>query len=340
MIQNKTIYAILALAVAMLFTSCAEIDLCEDTHDGTMPSVQYSFNWGKNEADAPEQMYAMAHRIINDWKRVDIISTKEASETFDIRPGEYSFIALPTKNINFKMDELISCLDDPASRARVQDKNLDYRLFSKKGVGYFEEIDYGYNTPKDLYLPAPLEPFYYDCVEVVKQYDGTANVKFAPKPITQCIEIEYSVLVNTDNKLELIEAELSGIPVSIQIGNGYISPDKTVSAVVLGEGVETTVEMSDGSTRELWKFTARINVPTIIKGESASATDGPGILKLTAITSDKSGNGEKYTTVLNRNLYNIIDKAKLYVYTDDNEHVVKNGDNAKLEITTPFTINK
>lgn len=332
-------YAIFAFAVAMLCASCAEIDLCEDTHED-MPTVQYSFNFGNPAANAPEQMYVMAHRIVNDWKRVDVVSTKETSDTVCIRPGEYSFVALPTENFSFKMDEIVNCLNDPTSRARVQDKNLDYRLFSKKDVGYFEEIDYGYNTPKDLYLPAPLEPFYYDCVEVVKQYDGTVNVKFAPKPITQCIEIEYSVLVNTDNKLELIEAELSGIPVSIQIGNGYISPDKTVSAVVLGEGVGTTVEMPDGSTRELWKFNARINVPTVINSESVDKEDGPGILTFTAITLDKSGNGEKYKTVLKRNLYNIINKAQLYVYTDDNEHVVKNCDNAKLEVTTPFTINK
>lgn len=339
MIQNKTIYAILALAVAMLFTSCAEIDLCEDTHDGTMPSVQYSFNWGNNAANAPEQMYVMAHRIVNDWKRVDVVSTKEASETFEIRPGEYSFVTLPTENFSFKMDEIVNCLNDPTNRVSVQDKNLNYRLFKKTDIGALDEIDYD-NPPKDLYIPGDAQPFYYDCMEVVKQYEGTANVKFAPKPITQCIEIEFSVLVNTDNKLELFEAELSGIPSSIQIGNGYISPDKTVSVVLMEQGEGTTVEMPDGSTRELWKFTARINVPTIIKGESASATDGPGILTFTAITLDKSGNGEKYKTVLKRNLHNIIDKAKLYVYTDDNEHVVKNCDNAKLEVTTPFTINK
>ncbi len=335
MIQNKTKYAILAFAVAMLCASCAELDLCEDQHD-ELPTVQYSFNWSNNEDYMPEQMYVMAHRIVNDWKRVDILPAREASEAVDIRPGEYSFVALPTEHNAFDLTEMVRSL----SQHMIYGYE-DYR-YDESG-GSVKDIVLSYklqNAANGSYIPGDAGPFYYDFVDVVKHYDGTANVKFAPKPLTQCIDIEFSVLMNTENQLEQIEAELSGVPVSMQIGNGYISPDKTASVILPVESVGKTVEMPDGSTRTLWKFTARIHVPTVINSESVSAEDGPGILTLTAITSDKSGNGTKYTTVLKRNLYNILDKAKLYVYTDDDEHVIKNCDNAKLLIEMPFTINK
>jgi len=337
-IQNK-IYATLALLSALFFTSCAEIDLCEEDHSA-LPAVNFSYNWGENANDAPGKMYAIAHRIINDWQRAAIVSASERSDTFNILPGEYKFLTLPTQHDAFNMDDIIECINNPEFSGRVQDKSLSYKLFSTNQQTASDESS-NTNNYSQNYILTDAKPFYFDSVSVVNVYKGIANIQFSPKPITQSIDVEFLVLPRTDNKIDSIYADLSGIPVSIELGSKYVS-EKTASAILPLSASWTKYDSSeDGSSQDVLKCSARINVPTVLNSQNENDTDGPGILTVAVFTTEETPEGNiVHCTIQKRNLHNVILNAKLYVYADDNEHILRNGEHGAIAVKTPFVIYK
>ena len=354
-------YAIFAFAVAMLCASCAEIDLCEDTHED-MPTVQYSFNfgnpaananWGDNAAHAPEQMYVMAHRIVNDWKRVDRVPVSEETDTFGVRPGEYKFLALPTKHNAFDLTEMVRCLSQHViygygyedfrhdeSYGRVQDKSISYKRYTKQQILGLSDDDASGDDKVARYIHPYAEPFFFDSVSVVDIKSGNKLLKFAPKPITQHISLEFSLERAANDQateVDSVHAEISGIPVAMGIGTRYVSADATVSAFF---PLQTSWKEVDGA--RILNCKGGMNVTTILDSEDASDLNGNGVLTVTIFTSRKKDNCEKETDrlVVKRNLKGIIKESGLYVYAEDNESIVRNAESAAIVLTTPFRYGK
>ncbi|MCQ2254648.1 MAG: hypothetical protein MJZ29_04060 [Bacteroidaceae bacterium] len=341
----------LAFAAAMLFTACAEVDLCEDSHEGNLPAVKYSFDWGKYKADAPEGMYTMAHRIINDWKRVDMVSASEESDTFKVRPGEYKFLALPTKHNAFDLRAMAASLAQPENYAnendrydevdRVQDKSISYMLYSRQQILSLSDEEATSEDKIARYIHPYAEPFFFDSVSVVQVKNDVQHVRFAPKSITQCIDVQFYIRANTTHTIDSVHAELSGIPLAMEIGSRFVSKE-TASVLMKPSLSEARLDLEDEDrTLDVIQCNSRINVPTVLSSESDSENTSPGLLTVTVYTSEDTPEGKKvYCTVITRNLYYILEQAKLCEFTDDLEHIVRNGETGKIEVNTPFTIGK
>lgn len=342
----------LAFAAAMLFTACAEVDLCEDSHEGNLPAVKYSFDWGKYKADAPEGMYTMAHRIINDWKRVDMVSASEESDTFEVRPGEYKFLALPTKHNAFNISAMAHCLSQyekysyedyryDEGEGRVQNVVISYMLYSRQQILSLSDEEATSEDKIARYIHPYAEPFFLDSVSVVQVNKGVQQVRFAPKPITQSVDVQFYIRANTTHQVDSVHAELSGIPLAMEIGSRFVSKE-TASVLMKPSLSETKLEMeSDDRILDVIQCDSRINVPTVLSSESDSENTGPGLLTVTVYTSEDTPEGKKvYCTVITRNLYYILEQAKLCEYAEDLEHIVRKGETGKIEVNTPFTIGK
>lgn len=337
--------------MALGFASCAEVDLCEDSHEGNLPAVKYSFDWGKYKADAPEGMYTMAHRIINDWKRVDMVSASEESDTFKVRPGEYKFLALPTKHNAFNISAMAASLAQPENYAnendrydevdRVQDKSISYMLYSRQQILSLSDEEATSEDKIARYIHPYAEPFFFDSVSVVQVNKGVQQVKFAPKPITQSVDVQFYIRANTTHAIDSVHAELSGIPLAMEIGSRFVSKE-TASVLMKPSLSEARLDLEDEDrTLDVVQCNSRINVITVLSSESESEKTGPGLLTVTVYTSEDTPEGKKvYCTVMTRNLYRVLEKAKLCEYAEDLEHIVRNGETGKIEVNTPFTIGK
>lgn len=308
---------IAALLVALGFASCAEVDLCEDSHEGNLPAVKYSFDWGKYKADAPEGMYTMAHRIINDWKRVDMVSASEESDTFKVRPGEYKFLALPTKHNAFNISAMAASLAQPENYAnendrydevdRVQDKSISYMLYSRQQILSLSDEEATSEDKIARYIHPYAEPFFFDSVSVVQVNKGVQQVKFAPKPITQSVDVQFYIRANTTHAIDSVHAELSGIPLAMEIGSRFVSKE-TASVLMKPSLSEARLDLEDEDrTLDVVQCNSRINVITVLSSESESEKTGPGLLTVTVYTSEDTPEGKKvYCTVMTRNLYRVL----------------------------------
>lgn len=343
---------IAALLVALGFASCAEVDLCEDSHEGNLPAVKYSFDWGKYKADAPEGMYTMAHRIINDWKRVDMVSASEESDTFEVRPGEYKFLALPTKHNAFDLRAMAHCLSQyekysyedfryDEGEGRVQNIIVPYNLYTKQQILSLSDEEATSEDKVARYIHPYAEPFFFDSVSVVQVNKGVQQVKFVPKPITQSVDVQFYIRANTTHQVDSVHAELSGIPLAMEIGSRFVSKE-TASVLMKPSLSEARLDLEDEDrTLDVVQCNSRINVITVLSSESESEKTGPGLLTVTVYTSEDTPEGKKvYCTVMTRNLYRVLEKAKLCKYAEDLEHIVRNGETGKIEVNTPFTIGK
>lgn len=330
---------IVAFAALMLFTACAEVDLCED-HDGShSTAVRYSYNWNGSDGDSPAKMYAVAHRIINDWQRAAIVPASESSDTFAILPGEYKFLTIPAQHNAFNMDEIIASIENPMVNGRMQDKSISYELYSARQLAN-SSTDGDYSGDAKTYIAIDPQPFYFDSVAVVNVNNGVANVRFAPKPITQCVDVQFYINAKTTNPVDSVFAELSGIPVSMEIGSRFVS-EKTASAFLRLSFSLANLEQEEGKIINVLQCNSQINVPTVLNSASSSETTGPGLLTVGVYTSEDTPEGKiVHCTVETRNLYSILEKAKLNVYADDLEHIVRNGESGKIDVKVPFTIYK
>lgn len=334
--KNKTIYTLLALAMAMFCTACADITLCdEEQHD--MPTVQYSFNWGKYDTDKPEEMYVMAHRIINDWKRVEMVGSDDETDTITIRPGEYKFLALPTEHNAFNLPE--------EAVQRVQDIYISYKLYSKQQIMHLTDEEATANDKIARYIEPFAKPFFFDSMDVTNIASGNKPIKFAPKPITQSIDFEFYIQSATnddDEDLEYVIAEITGIPASMQIGSRYVDAEHTVSAIIPLEICTVNLGTMDGPDVIATRCNGTINVPTILVSEDEDNLNGPGVLTITVVKSHLNADGEKVIEkkVINRNLKRMLENAALNKYADDGEHIIRNGEHASIVLTKPFVYGK
>lgn len=89
--SKKLLYALLFGA---MFTSCAEVDICEKEHPHK-GSVNFTYNWEK-PADKPSRMGVLCYRILGQWKEMAEVNTDDLT----LRP-----IGKPTITPEYRPDD-------------------------------------------------------------------------------------------------------------------------------------------------------------------------------------------------------------------------------------------
>ena len=325
-------YALILCAV-MFCTSCADINLCEEQH--VMPTVQYSFDWGKYNDSKPDEMYVLAHRIIGDWARVEMVRSNDETDTITVRPGEYKFFVLPTEHNAFNLPE--------EAVQRVQDLSISYKLYSKQQIMHLTDEEATADDKVARYIEPFAKPFFFDSLALTNIASGNRPIKFSPKPITQSIDFEFSIQnppSDEGSELEYMFAEISGVPASMQIGSRFVDTEHTVSAMIPLETSLVNMGSMGGSDNVVTKCTGTINVPTILSSEDEDDLNGNGVLIVTVFISHLNDEGEKVMEkkVYRKSLKRLLDNAKLNKYADDGEHIIRNGEHASIVLTTPFKL--
>ena len=346
-----TLIYIIACMTTLTFGACADVDLCEN-HDGSHNAiVRYSYKWearqnasrAANDTIFPSKMYAIAHRVVNDWRRVDTLSTASASDTITIRPGEYRFFTVPMAHNAIDMSEIKGFLDQTAKGNSLHDKHLNYTLYSREQLKNVP-TDWTDENPYAQYIMADAEPFYYDETELIQNFGGLTVVEFKPKDITQLINL--SLRINKDQSerafaITAVYAELAGIPVSMTIGNRYVSMDKTAKVIIpMKANVANNAAAAASSDLPAGEYVGKILVPTVLNSTSADETTGAGIMQLIVCitTTDENGTPVKRTLHKKVNLYNTLASAHLTTFAEDDEQIISNGESGNIRINQQFVL--
>lgn len=334
---------IISIAWLALLFSCAEIDLCEDHEHAHSPFVQYSFDWGNRKQDAPEQMYAMAYRIINKWKRADVVSANEVSEPLAVRSGEYKFIAVQADHDTYDLSGVDSCMQLIEEAGRVQDKYVSYTLFNKEQITEFAN-DWEDHNSYSQFIQPDVKPFFFDTLSVIKIDNGINVIRFTPKPITQNIDVIFNIkkdLSIIPFVIDSVYAELGGVPVTFSIANHFIETEKTAKILFpMSLTSESGTIIQDSQDNIYLRCFGNIDVSTVINCKDSKTATGPGILQVILYTTGIDDGVKKKRRMQGKiNLYYTLLDSNLTTWAEDCEHIVRNGEHAQIIIDVDLNVN-
>jgi hypothetical protein len=199
-----------------------------------------------------------------------------------------------------------------------------------------------YKDSKNTYLLPEATPICRDVLNMQSLNDGNnKTLRFTPKRVTQKIDFSFEIGKTFDEKDDKTKfvitaaiAEISGVPVRLDLMTGYIDISETGKMMFHVDFDE------DSFSNKTVKCTASVDVPTIVPSSSDITMRGPGILQLVVFYMDKNGKEHKKQHKIN--LYNMITTSSgskriplLYSFTNDGLHALKKGDNPKINFTVP-----
>lgn len=379
--------AFIMLSVMVVFTSCnTEVDLCYEDEHPHRSAAKFEFGWdGVKEGLRPDSMYVIAYRVINQWKASMEVSTatcrgkfvyngpeQQSSgnaddtgdgtdatpapqpddnlEKFSIRAGAYKFYAFNKSNAEFIYDKVAEYMLDETYEKRLQDIYVEYNVYPK-GNPLLEmpTIDWQDYNPYAQYMQPDLTPVVFDTIASRNVPDGSVvTCRFSPKPITQHVDIYFSIRKDTRKQkftVDSVLCDISGIPTRISIANGYLVVDRTAKMMfsTMPDGKSKPEDWkgfdSDNSTKSI-KVHGAIDVPGLVQNNAADVNVGPGIMQVFIFTSteDESGNRVKKKIQGKINLYNTLRNARLLKLTDDGQYAIRNTSKGELNIVADIVI--
>lgn len=378
--KTKLIIFTMALMTGVL-TSCVDTELCPEPADQHphLASVSYGFDWSKtqdNPKNLPDSMYVVAYRVINQWKSSVMVNclgpknkpaqgkyinnamveptvypgqTKtDTIEYFKVKSGEYKFLCFNGSNeeIDYtSVDKFIYQKD-----VDMHDLYFNFKTYEKESPKLNRIIpkwtDYNNYTG---YMQPAVRAVYYDTLTVRSLVaNRTYHEVFThPKRLTQRLTFEFDIQKDLSGGLFTVDsvfAEVSGIPFSVNLSNGYIDITKTSRMMFRAKlEVGANKDSLDNDNNKKVHCTAMIDVPTLISSEYDDVYHGPGIMQIMVCCSAENPADptnrppKKFQGLIN--LYHTIQDAKLVTYTQDRQHVKKAKDYATLTIKADMVVN-
>ncbi len=272
---------------------------------------------------------------------------------FDVKAGEYKFYTFTATNKTEmrNIDKFISTDDNNMTNEGFA---LEYNTYDRTSREIKDEMDKiskplkdkgfqgwtDFNSYSSYMLPSSC-PLFIDSVNITPVVEGhIQSITFRPQQATQTITINIKVRkVSADNctfKIEGILGEVSGIPQSINISNGYIDITKT-SKIMFPFHIVGIEE--DSKTNEYAQYTAKINVPSIVKNNDEEAVIGPGMLQaIVYCTINKNGKEHKKSIQDILNIHKELTKANLIEITEDGNHARRIGKKHTIDIESEIVI--
>lgn len=302
--------------------------------DDSTPTDPTSPTKTKASAEAPEEIY------------------KE--ETFDIQVGEYKFYTftatdqMDTKNV----DKFISSDDNNMTNEGFA---LEYNTYNKEDKAFISAVDKmmepltamgfkGWNdfNPYSKYMLPASKPLFIDSVNITPiMQNGLTTITFDPKPATQTVTINVKVRkVFSDGcafKVEGIIGEVSGVPHTINLSNGYVDIETTNKMMFPFTVVNVEEDTEDN---DFLLYTAKINVPGIVKSATDEATIGPGLLQaFVYCTVFKDGTAIKRKKIQGiLNMYDELTRENMIEITEDGNHARLVGREHTIDIGAEIII--
>lgn len=277
------------------------------------------------------------------------------TDVFKIRQGDYKFVAVSGDKNAQDLSEIYEFIDNKKVLRDVYVNYYDYDkndpLLQSKLAGWTDYNQYA------RYIQPGISPILYDTVSIVKAGLGQkVSCKFRPKGVTQNIDIYFNIGKNISSQpfvIDSVWAEVSGVPRSISLANGWLDITSTAKMMF-----RTELQAADGTEMEADTYDntkvrchGNIDVTSIVNVQKLEGEDdatvkskvfGPGIMQVIIFTHSQKLNseGKPITKKIQGliNLYNTLSKANLIKISEDGRYAMRSSAHATLNINAQMTI--
>lgn len=274
-----------------------------------------------------------------------------STDIFSVRTGSYKFITFSMNSTELIYDDVVEYMLDETNEKSLQDVYVKYKVYQKTDEKMERlTIDWqDYNAYRG-YIWHDVKPVMFDTIASKEvPTNTTVTCKFAPKPITQQIDVYFSIKkkMTTPFRIDSVLCEMAGIPCRINVANGYLDISETAKVMFRTDDI-TDTDTDKGPV----KVHGQINVPSVVSSSSPTLTNGPGIMQVLIFASVEDSDGGKVddgkgNMVTKRlakkiqgkiNLYNTLHTSNLLTRTDDGRHAVRNGDKGVINVVADIVI--
>ena len=277
------------------------------------------------------------------------------TDVFKIRQGDYKFVAVSGDKNAQDLSDIYEFIDNKKVLRDVYVNYYDYDkndpLLQSKLAGWTDYNQYA------RYIQPGISPIIYDTVSIVKVNVGQkVHCKFKPKGVTQNIDIYFNIDKNVSSQpfvIDSVWAEVSGVPRSISLANGWLDITHTAkmmfrTELLAADGTQMEADTYDNSRV---RCHGNIDVTSIVNVQKLEGEDdatvkskifGPGIMQVIIFTHSQKLNseGKPVTKKIQGliNLYNTLSKAKLIKISEDGRYATRSSAHATLNINAQMTI--
>ena len=269
---------------------------------------------------------------------------------FKVKTGEYKFVCFNGSNSEIDYTDVDNYIYN--DNIPLQSLSFSFKTYDKSSPDLVKIIP-KWEGRTDLndyagYIQPEARAVYYDTLTVrqlLKNRNYHMKFRFNDKMrLTQRLTFKFhikkllsTVFENGDTNphpftVDSVFGEVSGIPYKVNLSNRYI--DITKTAKMMWRANVTP----DNDANEEVDCEAIIDVPTLVRNQQKNIYTGPGIIHLIIYCSSPidpdDPNSERKVKHFpgNINLYNTLEKAKLYTTTLDKQNAYITKAKATLEI--------
>ena len=311
------------------------------------------------------------------------ISSPE-SDRFSLPVGTYKFLTISCDTTELDYTNVYKFLNDNTGMV-LQDVDVSYKTYGIRDKGYrgFRPGWEDNNNYGARYMQPDVYPLFYDTIAPRDLNLGeTMRCHFTPNALTQNIDVYLTIKKKSENNqftIDSVQAELAGIPISLNLSTGYLDITKTaklpfrMDRYVDGQKLEVVKDsegkiVSSGDTHESTEIECHGNIDCtgIVYNADPEALSGPGIMQLAIYLTiekkipiyqrDQNGdlvlddNGQLiiigYNTMRSAkmiqgkiNLFHTLREADLLDYLAGGRYVKKKVDHAVLRINADVELN-
>ena len=306
------------------------------------------------------------------------------SDRFSLPVGTYKFLTISCDTTELDYTNVYKFLNDNTGMV-LQDVDVSYKTYGIRDKGYrgFRPGWEDNNNYGARYMQPDVFPLFYDTIAPRDLNLGeTMRCRFTPRALTQNLDVYLTIkkkAVENPFTIDSVQAELAGIPISLNLSTGYLDITKTaklpfrMDRYVDGQKLEVVKDsegniVSSGDTHESTEIECHGNIDCtgIVYNADPEALSGPGIMQLAIYLTiekkipiyqrDQNGdlvlddNGQLiiigYNTMRSAkmiqgkiNLYHTLREADLLEYLAGGRYVKKKVDHAELRINADVELN-
>lgn len=306
------------------------------------------------------------------------------SDRFSLPVGTYKFLTISCDTTELDYTNVYKFLNDNTGMV-LQDVDVSYKTYGIRDKGYrgFRPGWEDNNNYGARYMQPDVYPLFYDTIAPRDLNLGeTMRCHFTPNALTQNIDVYLTIKKKSENNhftIDSVQAELAGIPISLNLSTGYLDITKTaklpfrMDRYVDGQKLEVVKDsegkiVSSGDTHESTEIECHGNIDCtgIVYNADPEALSGPGIMQLAIYLTiekkipiyqrDQNGdlvlddNGQLiiigYNTMRSAkmiqgkiNLFHTLREADLLEYLAGGRYVKKKVDHAVLRINADVELN-
>ena len=306
------------------------------------------------------------------------------SDRFSLPVGTYKFLTISCDTTELDYTNVYKFLNDNTGMV-LQDVDVSYKTYGIRDKGYrgFRPGWEDNNNYGARYMQPDVYPLFYDTIAPRDLNLGeTMRCHFTPNALTQNIDVYLTIKKKSENNhftIDSVQAELAGIPISLNLSTGYLDITKTaklpfrMDRYVDGQKLEVVKDsegkiVSSGDTHESTEIECHGNIDCtgIVYNTDPEALSGPGIMQLAIYLTiekkipiyqrDQNGdlvlddNGQLiiigYNTMRSAkmiqgkiNLFHTLREADLLEYLAGGRYVKKKVDHAVLRINADVELN-